>query len=101
MVTKDEAVAAAARHLKTEAYPDRAASVVMLPDTAIEFTYGWSVCFDFKEHIETGDLARAPFSAVVVVPHDGTPAHIPPTYLSVARYMDMCAAGDWPPGKGH
>ncbi|MEU2057009.1 YrhB domain-containing protein [Streptomyces bungoensis] len=101
MVTKDEAVATAFRYLKCAAYPDRADSVVMLPETAIEFTYGWSVRFDFKEHIETGDLAQAPFSSVVVVPHDGTAAHFPPTHLPVARYMDMCASGEWPPKKGH
>ncbi|WP_225100414.1 hypothetical protein [Streptomyces sp. CoH27] len=47
MVTKEEAVAAAARLLKTLAYPDRADSVVVFPDTAIEFRYGWTVRFDF------------------------------------------------------
>ncbi|MFY0509968.1 hypothetical protein ACOMD4_06125 [Streptomyces anulatus] len=25
---------------------------VMLPETAVEFTYGWTVCYDLKEHIE-------------------------------------------------
>ncbi|MGW0282700.1 YrhB domain-containing protein [Streptomyces sp. NPDC003236] len=101
MVTKEEAVAAAARHLKTAAYPERANSVVMLPETAVEFAYGWSVRFDFKEHLESGDPSQAPFSSVVVVPHDGTPAHLPPTHLSVARYMEMCASGNWPPRKGN
>ncbi|NEE54529.1 serine protease, partial [Streptomyces sp. SID8455] len=71
MVAKDEAVTRAAEFLKEVAYLDRSESVVMLPETAIEFTYGWTVRFDFKEHIETGDFAQAPFSAVVVVPRDG------------------------------
>ncbi|MFC3346755.1 YrhB domain-containing protein [Streptomyces echinoruber] len=93
-------MAAAAEYLKSRAYPERADSVVMLPDTAIEFPYGWSVRFDFKEHLETGDPAAAPFSSVVVVPHDGTAAHFPPTHLPMARYMEMCASGDWPPTKG-
>ncbi|MFE1312358.1 YrhB domain-containing protein [Streptomyces sp. NPDC058755] len=80
MLPKNEAVAAAAAYLKTFAYPDRADSVVMLPDTAIEFIYGWTVRFDFKEHLETGAPAAAPFSSVIVVPHDGTAAHFAPTF---------------------
>ncbi|MEV7492351.1 hypothetical protein AB0O08_16545 [Streptomyces anulatus] len=39
-----------------EARPD---SVVMLPETAVEFTYGWTVRYDLKEHIETGDFTKA------------------------------------------
>lgn len=88
-------------YLKTVAYPDRADSVVVLPDTAIEFRYGWTVRFDFKEHLETGDLMAAPFSSVIVVPHDGTAVHFPPTFLPTAEYMERRAAGDWPPKKGH
>ena len=100
MLTRDEAVAAAAAFLKSQAYPDRADSVVMLPDTAVEFAYGWTVRFDFKEHIETGDPTKAPFSSVMAVPHDGTPAHFAPTFPPVAMYMEMRAAGNWPPTKG-
>ncbi|MFJ3639010.1 YrhB domain-containing protein [Streptomyces sp. NPDC090108] len=101
VLTKDEAVASAAAYLKNVAYPDRADSVVMLADTAIEFPYGWTVRFDFKEHIETGDFAMAPFSSVVVAPQDGTAVHFPPTHLPVAEYMDLRASGNWPPKKGH
>ncbi|WP_306188140.1 hypothetical protein [Streptomyces sp. MK5] len=45
-MTKDQAVAAAARYLKALAYPDRADSVITLPDLAEEFPYGWTVRFD-------------------------------------------------------
>ncbi|MDX3569994.1 YrhB domain-containing protein [Streptomyces sp. ID05-47C] len=100
MVTKEEAVLAGAHFLKTAGYPDRPDSIVMLPETAVEFPYGWTVRFDFKEHIETGDSTQAPFSSVVVVPHDGTPAHFAPTFPPVAMYMEMRAAGNWPPKKG-
>ncbi|MGC9380852.1 YrhB domain-containing protein [Streptomyces sp. MH13] len=101
MVTKDEAVATAAHYVKTSAYAERADSVVMLPDTAVEYTYGWTVLFDFKEHIETGDFTNKPFSPVVVVPHDGTAAHMAPTFPATAQYMEMRASGDWPPARGH
>jgi hypothetical protein len=99
MLTKEEAVSAGSHFLKTLAYPERANSVVMLPDTAVEFPFGWTVRFDFQEHIETGNPMHAPFSSVVVVPHAGA-AHFPPTHLPVADYMELCATGNWPPRKG-
>ncbi|MEV4228013.1 serine protease [Streptomyces bobili] len=99
MLTRDEAVAAAAAFLKSRAHPDRADSVVMLPDTAVDFAYGRTVRFDFREHIETGDSTQAPFSSVVAVPHDGTPPHFAPTFPAVATYMEMRAAGSRPPRK--
>ncbi|MET7286177.1 serine protease [Streptomyces sp. NPDC005573] len=100
ILAKDEAVAATAQFLKTRAYPDRADSVVVLPETAIEFPYGWTVRFGFREHLEAGNLMTAPFGSVVVVPHTGSAAHLPPTHLPVAEYMNLCASGNWPPKKG-
>ncbi|MFD5077524.1 YrhB domain-containing protein [Streptomyces sp. NPDC058371] len=101
MATKTEAVAAATKFLKTIAYPDRVDSVVILPETGIEFSYGWTIRFDFKEHIESKDPAEAPFSSVVVVPHDGTTAHFAPTFPATTEYMALQASGNWPPEKGH
>ncbi|MEU0202846.1 MULTISPECIES: YrhB domain-containing protein [unclassified Streptomyces] len=101
MVTKDEAVAAAAEFVKSGPYREQAESVVMLPDTAVEFAYGWTVCFDLKEHIETGDFTKKPFSPVVVVPHDGSPAHMAPTFPPTEQYMELRASGNWPPNKGN
>lgn len=95
-MTKEEAVSVAARYLMTKCYPDRPHSVVMLPDTAIEFAYGWTVRFDFREHIETGDFTKAPFTSVVVVPRDGTPAHLAPTFPPTETYMMLRAKGSWP-----
>ncbi|MFI9723667.1 YrhB domain-containing protein [Streptomyces sp. NPDC052396] len=98
-LTREEAVAAAARFLRTTAYPDRPDSIVMLPGTAIEFRYGWTVRFDFKEHLETGDPMQAPFTSVIVAPHDGTAAHFPPTFLPTEEYLKLRAKGNWPPKK--
>ncbi|MEU0344596.1 putative T7SS-secreted protein [Streptomyces bobili] len=50
--------------------------------------------------VEAHNKKQAPFSSVVVVPHDGTPAHFAPTFPPVAMYMEMRAAGNWPPKKG-
>ncbi|MFI7085435.1 YrhB domain-containing protein [Streptomyces anulatus] len=100
MVTKDDAVITAAAFLKKYIYPDRPDSVVMLPETAVEFTYGWTVRYDLKEHIETGDFTKAPFSPLMVVPHDGSAAHLAPTFPASAEYMALQALGNWPPTKG-
>ncbi|MFH8338933.1 toxin glutamine deamidase domain-containing protein [Streptomyces sp. AM6-12] len=95
MGTREEAVAAAERWLRTTAYPERAASVVMLPQTATWHPYAWTVCFDFREHLDTGVFAQAPFSSLVVVPHDGTGPHWSPTYLPAEQYLAQRAAGTW------
>ncbi|MGW0082687.1 type VII secretion-associated serine protease mycosin [Streptomyces sp. NPDC003393] len=96
-ISREDAVAAASHHLNATAYPEKAGSVVVFPDSGIDFVYGWTFRFDFREHMETGDPSKAPFSAAVVVPHSGTSPHLPPTHLPVAQYMEMCAAGTWPP----
>jgi len=75
--------------LRTEPYKDQPDRVVMLPDRSEEFAYGWTVVFDLKEHIETGDFTKKPFSQVIVVPHDGTPAHWGPTHLPAKEYMRL------------
>ncbi|MBZ4019795.1 YrhB domain-containing protein [Streptomyces purpurogeneiscleroticus] len=97
MVTKDEAVLAAEKFLKNVAHWDRADSVVMLPDTAKNYPYAWTVQFDFQEHIDTGDMAQAPFSGLVVVPHDGSPVHFAPSFPPPEEYLELQATGNWPP----
>ncbi|NED31909.1 type VII secretion-associated serine protease mycosin [Streptomyces sp. SID8499] len=96
-LSREHAAAAASHCLNTAVYPERAGSVVVFPESGIHFPYGWTFRYDFREHMLTGDPAQAPFSAVVVVPHSGAQPHLPPTHLPVAQYMEMCAAGDWPP----
>ncbi|MEW2621213.1 toxin glutamine deamidase domain-containing protein [Streptomyces sp. NPDC048106] len=92
MVTREEAVATAERWLRTSVYPQRAASVVMLPETATWYPYAWTVDFDFQEHLDTGDPAQAPFCRLVVVPHDGTGAHWPPSHMPTEQYLATRAA---------
>ncbi|MBL3665377.1 serine protease [Streptomyces sp. M2CJ-2] len=93
MLNRDEAVAAASEYLKKKVYPEKPDSVVMLPEASAHYAYGWTVRFDFKEHIETGDAAQAPFTSVVVVPHDGTDPHFSPTCLPVDQYIEQQASG--------
>ncbi|MFF0789690.1 type VII secretion-associated serine protease mycosin [Streptomyces spiralis] len=99
--SREDAVAAASHYLSTTAYPDRAGYVIVFPDSGIDFAYGWTFRFGFGEHMETGDPTKVPFSAAIVVPHSGASPHTPPTHLPVAQYMEMCAAGTWPPVQTH
>ncbi len=100
-MSRKDAVAAASRYLNTTAYPEKAGSVVVFPDSGTDFAYGWTFRFDFREHMETGDASKAPFSAVVVVPHDSTAVHLAPTFPATEQYMAMRAAGTWPPVQAH
>ncbi|MFG2134231.1 serine protease [Streptomyces sp. NPDC048751] len=93
-MSKSEAVEAAAQFVRTR-YPDKTDSLVMLPESE-EYGFGWAIRFDWKEHLETGHLADAPFTAVVIVPHEEEAAHWPPTALPVAEYMRRREVGDWP-----
>ena len=96
MLSRDEAVDAAAAHLR-KVYPEKSDSLVMLPEECKEYPYGWAIRFDWKEHIETGSWLGLPFTGVVVVPHSGEEIHSPPTAFRLADYMDRCASGEWPP----
>ncbi|MER6373809.1 MULTISPECIES: YrhB domain-containing protein [Streptomyces] len=95
MLSKSEAVELAAEFVRAM-YPDKVASLVMLPDKCEEYGFGWAVRFDWKEHLETGNPVDAPFTSVVVVPHHGEAAHWPPSALPVAEYMRRREVGDWP-----
>jgi len=96
VLSKTEAVESAAELLRN-IYPEKSDSLVMLPEKCVQYSYGWAVRFDWKEHIETGDWSLAPFTAVVIVPHSGEEAHFPPSEFPVADYMSRRASGDWPP----
>jgi hypothetical protein len=98
MLSHEEAIESAKEFLKKVAYPEKAESVVMLPEKSVHYPWGWTVCFDFQEHLETGEFTAAPFTSVIVVPHDGTQPHFPPTYLPVTNYMELQASGEWPHG---
>ncbi|MFI5886840.1 serine protease [Streptomyces sp. NPDC051554] len=93
MLVKSEALELGAVFIK-KAYPDKVDSLVFLPEKCVEYPFGWAIRFDWKEHLETGNIADAPFTSVVIVPHDGEAAHFPPTAFPVAEYMNRRASGD-------
>ncbi|MFD0374848.1 YrhB domain-containing protein [Streptomyces sp. NPDC127112] len=88
-----------AQHFLEEAFAGvrKELTIVLQPDLSFEHKFAWCVRFDSQEHLDTGNLALAPFTRVVVVPKNGDAPHFPPTHLPVAAYLDRLAAGDWPP----
>lgn len=74
-------------------------TLVVQPELSQEHPIAWLVRFDSQEHLDTGELAQAPFTRVVVVPKDGSGVHFPPTHLPVAEYLDLVMRGEWPPSR--
>ncbi|WP_051813152.1 type VII secretion-associated serine protease mycosin [Streptomyces sp. NRRL S-340] len=93
-VSREAAAAAASRYLSTVAYPDRAGSVTVLPETGTEFAYGWAFRFEFREHSGARTQANPRSDYVIVVPHSGAAPHFPPPDIPTARYMELCADRD-------
>ncbi|GGY51532.1 hypothetical protein GCM10010342_43620 [Streptomyces anulatus] len=71
---------------------------VMLPELLNSPMAGPSVTT--SRNTSKGDFTKAPFSPLMVVPHDGSAAHLAPTFPASAEYMALQASGNWPPTKG-
>ncbi|MFC5805759.1 YrhB domain-containing protein [Streptomyces formicae] len=98
MLSQKEAFEAA-RAFLTQALADRPYTIVLQPELSQEHPIAWLVRFDSREHLDTGDVTKAPFTRVVVVPKDGSAVHFPPSRLPVADYLDLLMRGEWPPKK--
>ncbi|WP_078947993.1 hypothetical protein [Streptomyces griseus] len=95
MLSKAAALESAAEFIRNS-YPDKAESLVLLPEDCVAYPFGWAIRFDWKEHLETGNVADAPFTSVVIVPHNGEAVDFPPTGFPMDEYMSRRASGDWP-----
>lgn len=95
MLSKDEAHARAVEFLK-RTYADDPMTIVLQPELTVEHDWAWAVRFDSQEHLDTGDIFKAPFSRLLVVPKDGSPVHFAPTALSVEQSTYYFATGMFP-----
>ncbi|MGH3310689.1 MAG: YrhB domain-containing protein, partial [Streptomyces sp.] len=68
------------------------------PELTQEYPVAWAVRFDSQEHLDTGELAKAPFTRVLIVPKDGGAPHFPPSNIPVAAYMEQLSANQPPTG---
>ncbi|WP_410536819.1 YrhB domain-containing protein [Streptomyces sp. KL2] len=90
MLSRDEAIGSARRFLD-EAFPEGEFTIVVQPELTQEHPVAWAVRFDSQEHIDTGNMALAPFVRVVVVPKDGSGPHFPPTHQPLGEYLGELA----------
>ncbi|MCI0386724.1 YrhB domain-containing protein [Streptomyces sp. CNQ085] len=97
MLSRDEAIDSARRFLGA-AFPEGEFTIVVRSELTREHPVAWVVRFDSQEHIDTGNVALAPFVRVVVVPKDDSGPHFPPTHQPLGEYLgelarDACTTG--------
>ncbi|WP_314175664.1 YrhB domain-containing protein [Streptomyces winkii] len=88
MLTHDEAHRWAREHLERIGYLGEL-TLVMQPQLSTEYEPAWAVRFDSREHLETGDVTKAPFTRVLIVPKDGSEPYFPPTHQPVAEFIEQ------------
>ncbi|WP_181785921.1 YrhB domain-containing protein [Streptomyces phytophilus] len=90
--SRDEAQQAALEYLQS-AYHGESYTFVLPAELTEEFSKFWTVGFDTREHLDTGDITKAPLVRVLVVPKDGSTPHFPHTALPLAEYVAQLEAG--------
>lgn len=91
MLSQDEAIRRAADHLQ-DVYRDDGYTIVMQPELTVEYRTVWAVRFDTREHLDSGDITKAPLVRVLVVPKDGAVPHFPPTARPLSEYVEQLEA---------
>jgi hypothetical protein len=94
-MTRDEAVEAARVHLR-EIYGDGPPTIVMQPEGSVEHDAAWLVRFDSQEHIDTGDITKAPMTLVIAVFKDGSFVGFPPSAYTTEQLRTWLATGQRP-----
>jgi hypothetical protein len=86
MVSREEAPRVAVAYLRN-AYQDEDYTFVTEPELTKEHRTVWAVGFDTQEHLDTGDMTKAPLTRVLLVPKDGSPPWFPPTAWSASEFV--------------
>ncbi len=84
--SRNEVQHVALRHLQS-VYQGESYTFVMPNEMTEEFGTVWTVGFDTREHLDTGDITKAPLVRVLVVPKDGSSPHFPHTTLPLSEYV--------------
>lgn len=85
MMAREEAMRVALEHLE-KAYEAEEYTFVMQPELTKEYREVWAVRFDTQEHLETGDMTRAPLTRMLLVPKDGSPPWFRPSSWSMEEF---------------
>lgn len=86
MLSMEEANAATREFLGT-VYAAGEFTIVMQPELSQEYPAAWAIRFTSQEYLDTGNMALAPFTRVVIVPKNGSAPHFPPSHLPVEQYV--------------
>ncbi|WP_052848686.1 YrhB domain-containing protein [Streptomyces avicenniae] len=85
MVSHEEALRAAVEYLR-HTYRDMPYTFVMEPELTTEHREVWAIRFDTEERRDTGDMTKAPFTRLLLVPKDGAEPWFPPSAWSVGEF---------------
>lgn len=61
-----------------------------------EHKWAWGVVFDTQEHIDTGDITKAPMTRLLYVPQDGSPVRFVPTLFMTEETTAFLETGVTP-----
>ncbi|WP_103501094.1 YrhB domain-containing protein [Streptomyces sp. SM14] len=86
MVSREDALRIAVDHLH-KVYEREGYAFVAEPALTQEYRSLWAVRFDTQESRDTGDMTKAPFVRVLLVPKDGGRPWFPPTALPLGDYV--------------
>jgi len=63
-------------------FTDEPFTTVLEATPTDEYPWAWTVKFDSREYLDTGDPAVRPFLRIVIVPKNGATPYFPPTHWS-------------------
>jgi hypothetical protein len=85
LISREEALRVALEFLQ-DVYHDMEYTFVMQPEFSKEYPKAWAVGFDTQEHLDTGDMTKAPMTRTLVVPKDGSAPYFPPSAWTVSEF---------------
>ncbi|MCX4747438.1 YrhB family protein [Kitasatospora sp. NBC_01287] len=85
-----------AKEFLNQHYVNVPMTIVLQPELTVEHDWAWAVRFDSQEHLDTGDIFKAPFNRLLVVPKDGSPAHPAPTAFTLEQTTHYLGTGERP-----
>ncbi|GAB2722477.1 YrhB domain-containing protein [Kitasatospora kifunensis] len=85
-----------AKEFLDQHYVNDPMTIVLQPELTAEHDWAWAVRFDSQEHLDTGDIFKAPFNRLLIVPKDGSPVHLAPTGFTMDQTAHYLGTGEHP-----
>ncbi|MDT0269152.1 YrhB domain-containing protein [Streptomyces sp. DSM 44915] len=91
MISHEEALRIALGYLE-DAYQGEGFTFLMEPEKTTEYRTVWAIRFDTQERRDSGNMTKAPFMRVLVVPKDGSAPRFPPSAHPLNHYVAQLEA---------